>query len=345
MSAFSAALTPAGFAVTRRIQGRSFAIVSARCAGGMVNEDYPRADSLIIYMGVGALGEVVKRLIDDGWPLDTPASLLERGTLPWEKHAVGALADIEAVAERERIASPALILVGKAALNLKESKGRPRILYTGLDPTRLSAYGEILHWPASIYVPDATGRIELPEKIEAVRRGKYGWVVFMRPPQVRAFVAALSRHQCDLRALGGVRIAAVDSRTARQLGQYGLIADAVIDPTEEEKTRWRLEETKPKSVLLAIEALLAQPPKAQLEAQGWQVDLLALLRREPHPELGRPLPPHDIIYFDHPTGVRAYREVYGDGAFRQEIWCRDEATLREIARSGRSGKVTAPAAT
>ncbi len=108
-------LSAAGYAVTAREQGRSFAITSAQLAGGAFNETYPKADSVIVLMAVGSLEKVVDRLLADGWSPDTPALIIERGTQTGEREVAGRLREISRLAKERNIESPALLAVGVVA--------------------------------------------------------------------------------------------------------------------------------------------------------------------------------------------------------------------------------------
>jgi len=107
----------AGYPLTCRAEGRSFSVTSARVAGGGFNEVYPKADSLVVLMAVGLVDRVVARLIEDGWPPDTPATMIERGTLPEERRLAGPLSRIADLVREARIVSPAVLVVGEAAAN------------------------------------------------------------------------------------------------------------------------------------------------------------------------------------------------------------------------------------
>lgn len=111
----TAVLTAAGFPLTRHGLGRSFAVATARVDGGGLAEALPRADSLVLLMGVDVLDRVVHRLLADGWPPETPAAVIERGTLPGERSVTGPLSGLASLAAQAGVASPALIVVGHAA--------------------------------------------------------------------------------------------------------------------------------------------------------------------------------------------------------------------------------------
>lgn len=67
---------------------------------------------LIIYMGLTHMAETVADLMAGGLPHDTPAALIENATLPQERTIVATLGTLVAVAARENVTSPALIVVG-----------------------------------------------------------------------------------------------------------------------------------------------------------------------------------------------------------------------------------------
>ncbi|MBZ0272242.1 uroporphyrinogen-III C-methyltransferase, partial [bacterium] len=69
--------------------------------------------TLVFFMGVRTLPHIRERLIAHGMPDSTPVALIERGTTPWQRTAVGTLADIAQIAEERRFAPPCLVVVGE----------------------------------------------------------------------------------------------------------------------------------------------------------------------------------------------------------------------------------------
>jgi uroporphyrinogen III methyltransferase / synthase len=334
LSAFTSTLTCAGFAITRRTDGRSFAVVSARCAGGAFNDDYPNADSLVIFMGVKVIGKIVAQLLKNGWSPQTPATMLERGTMPWERHAMGTLESIERVAADAGVAPPALLLVGPAADHWETSLGHPRILYTGPDPSTVRVYGEVLHWPAQLILPNSSGLNALPGIIKQLKANSFNWIIFTSANHVQSFCSELLSQQHDLRLLAGCKIAALDSQAALRLKQKGLIADKIITVDESQNATKMLGESTPGKALIVGKRHLSNILATQLESEGWTLTQLALLKKDSHPDIGRPLPQYDVIYFDHPSAVHCYWKIYGKQAFQKEIWCRNQESLSEVEKLG-----------
>lgn len=69
--------------------------------------------TVVIYMGVGALPAICSQLIAHGLPADTPAAVVENATLPTERCLTATLATLPALAVAEKVQPPALIMVGQ----------------------------------------------------------------------------------------------------------------------------------------------------------------------------------------------------------------------------------------
>jgi uroporphyrinogen III methyltransferase/synthase len=335
-------LSAGGFPLTRRGEARSFAAVTARCAGGALNESYPRADSLVVFMGIEVINEVVERLLRDGWKEDTPAALLERATMAWERRAEGSLQEIGKIAEDASIQAPAILVVGRAASRQYKCQSGPRILFTGLDPSNFRVLGEIMHWPAIQMVRDEAGYRILPKVIARLKRKEFDRVIFTSKAGVKSFFEAIEGDSLDARLLAGTTIVVAGAGTGLTLAEYGLRADAVASRPGSQGILLASGELSLARVLLVQGSHAPQGLEDSLKSRGAEVTRLALHRVVPHPELGRPLPEHDIIYFVSPSGVRSYWETYGEGAFKQEVWCIGEVTLAEVRKLGREGKVVSP---
>ena len=71
--------------------------------------------TLVIYMGISSAEAIADKLIADGLAPDTPVAILERGTLPGSRALRTLLADLGGAVARERVQSPALLVVGAVA--------------------------------------------------------------------------------------------------------------------------------------------------------------------------------------------------------------------------------------
>ncbi len=76
--------------------------------------------TMVFLMGVGNLGLIVKRLTDNGKPKSTPAALIRWGTTAKQKTVTGTLGNIAALARKNKITPPAIIVIGEAVGLRKE---------------------------------------------------------------------------------------------------------------------------------------------------------------------------------------------------------------------------------
>ena len=183
--------------------------------------------TLVILMGAGRIGDIAKRLVDGGRAADTPVAAVRNGTRP-DQHTVRATLATIAAAD---VQAPAAIVVGDvAALDLAWFETRPlfgrSVVVTRAREqaselrSRLEAIGaEVLEMPAIAIEPV---EFALPPL------HRYAWLVFTSANGVEAFFSrGLAPAGLDVRALHGLRIAAIGPGTADTLTVRGVTADLV----------------------------------------------------------------------------------------------------------------------
>jgi len=340
-SAFTAVPTAAGFPLTRRGDGRSFSVVTARTASGSVTDHFPMADSLVIMMGVEVLPRVVARLLEDGWPPDTHSAVIEKGTMAWERTVSSPLARLAVAAAKAGVASPACILVGEAASPLFAARQRPTVLFTGLDPSNFRWLGNLLHWPALELAPHPAAEAALSGALQSLRKKQFDWVLFAGRVGISCFFEEIDRRGLDSRLLAGARVATLEAGTAERLREYGIRADMVGESKIWEETLEALGRLGGASILIVEGTHAPRMLRHELRARGAAVSRLPLKRVVPNRQLGRDLPEHDVIYFVSPSGVRAYHRTYGAAAFQRQVWCLGEETRRELMEFDVNAKVVA----
>lgn len=69
--------------------------------------------SMVIFLSVQEIEKVVERLVEGGYPTDTPAAVIYKATWPDEKVLKGTLSDISKKVRENGIKKTALIMVGK----------------------------------------------------------------------------------------------------------------------------------------------------------------------------------------------------------------------------------------
>ncbi|MCX9190640.1 uroporphyrinogen-III C-methyltransferase [Carbonactinospora thermoautotrophica] len=108
----------AGIPVTHRGIAHEYTVVS-----GHVDPDSPKSlvdwpalarlrGTLVLLMAVERLGAIAKTLIEHGRDADTPAAVIQDGTLPGERVVRATLGTIAEAAEREGVRPPAVVVIG-----------------------------------------------------------------------------------------------------------------------------------------------------------------------------------------------------------------------------------------
>ncbi|HSL19536.1 MAG TPA: siroheme synthase CysG [Methylomirabilota bacterium] len=124
-----AALAWAGIPVTHRREAVRLTLLTAHEAiksdGPQVRWDLLARDehaTIVGYMGVTALPEVVRRLLEAGMSPQTPAAMVQQGTTAAQRHVVSTVAELPAAVAEAGLEPPALFAIGPtvrhaAALN------------------------------------------------------------------------------------------------------------------------------------------------------------------------------------------------------------------------------------
>ncbi len=106
----------AGIPLTHRDVAQSVRFVTGHRRDDVINLDWPelaRADqTLVIYMGLPGLEEILSRLVAHGLPPDTPAALVEKATLPDQQVVSGTVADLAARVRAAGVSGPTTAIVG-----------------------------------------------------------------------------------------------------------------------------------------------------------------------------------------------------------------------------------------
>jgi uroporphyrinogen III methyltransferase/synthase len=247
VTAATAVPTYAGIPLTHREHTASVAFVTG-------HEDPTKPESkvhwdriatgigtLVFFMGMKNLQNIVDNLVSHGRSADTPVALIQWGTRTDQRVVTGTLKDIVNKVKEARLGPPAIIVVGEVVklrekLNWYEAKplfGKRIVVTRSRD--QASVFAEMLidrgaspiEFPSIDVVPPASWA-ELDTALDTVET--YQWVIFTSANAVRFFFERLRSRGTDLRILKGVNICAVGPKTAEALERHGLKADLI--PTE-----------------------------------------------------------------------------------------------------------------
>lgn len=112
--------------LTHRDWSSAVSFVAGQCKG-LSEQDWSglagKGRTLVIYMGVANATAIADKLMADGVDPATPVAVLEKATLPGHRAHRTLLADLGDMIVRERVESPAIIVVGDVVL-LSDAQNR-----------------------------------------------------------------------------------------------------------------------------------------------------------------------------------------------------------------------------
>jgi uroporphyrinogen III methyltransferase/synthase len=194
--------------------------------------------TIVIYMGISRLTQIVRALLEHGKAADTAAAAIHWGTTGDQRTIEAPLQDLPAAVQAAGITAPAIIVIGPVVSlrsQLAWFERRPlfgkRVLVTrprhqaGDLVRRLEQFGAVPFVLPAVEVRE-------PADWEPVDRAlaelnSYHWLVFTSANGVHALLQRLWQTKRDLRALGPLRLAAIGSATADALRGYHLEPDLV----------------------------------------------------------------------------------------------------------------------
>jgi len=193
--------------------------------------------TMVFLMGIGNLEKIVRKLIASGKALETPIAIIRWGTTAKQKTITGNLKNILRLAKENKIAPPAIIIVGEVVrlrkdLNWFEQRpllGR-RIVVTrtreqasALSEKLTDLGAQVIEIPVIKIVPLKADK----QLRQALAQKEYAWIFFTSQNGVGEFAQFLNRAGKDSRIFGRAKVGAIGSETAKSLAVIGIKPDYV----------------------------------------------------------------------------------------------------------------------
>lgn len=245
--------------------------------------------TLVFLMGIAALPDLVKGLMDAGMDPDMPAAILERGTTADQHRITGTLGTIVSICSETEVLTPAIIVVGKVVslseefawfekqplAGVKVCVTRPKELISTMSALLRKEGAEVLEMPA-IAVKPVEDLEPVHQAIRGLEEGSYQWIVFTSPSGVRIFMEELFAVS-DIRALAKVKIASIGKGSEKALNGYGLRSDFIPSVYDGETLGKELaEKLAERDHVLVPRAAIGNPELvAELQKKGAVVDDVA----------------------------------------------------------------------
>ena len=127
-----AAVTSLGVPLTHREHAHGVVFVTGHAKPGSGGADWRSLAAtvrdarltLVIYMGVRGASHIQQELLS-ALPATTPVAVVQRASLPDQRHIVTTLGELSAAIEREQLSSPSVIVVGDVVSGIAAAQAVP----------------------------------------------------------------------------------------------------------------------------------------------------------------------------------------------------------------------------
>lgn len=243
--------------------------------------------TLVFFMGVKNLPNIVKNLVDNGRDKNTPIGIIRWGTTYQQETVIGTLENIVSLAEKSKIKPPAIIVVGDV-VKLKEKidwfENKPlykkQIIVTRARE-QASNFANLLEsngaWPIEFPTietvpPDSWDALD--SAIQNIE--KYNWLIFTSANSVKYFLQRLKKNKKDIRCLKGIKLCTIGPKTAEELEKLGIRIDYMPSEYKAEAIIEGLssKEIKGKKILIPRAAVAREVLPEELAKMGATVDVV-----------------------------------------------------------------------
>ena len=279
-----AASAYAGIPVTHRDYASSVAFVTGHSAALRPDSNINWAqlatavDTLVVYMGVAHLHQIVERLIAHGREPQTPVSLVRVGTTPQQQVVQGRLDTIVQEVAAVQLESPAVIVVGEVnelRQQLRWFDTKPlfgkRILVTRAR-AQASEFADLLEANGAEVIQFPTIKIQPIENVDIPPLDTYDWVIFTSVNAVEIFYERLREKGTDVRAFGTSKVCAVGPKTVEALNRIGIQPDFVPTRSRGSAIAADIEDISGKRILLPRAKIATADLPDGLRERGAHVD-------------------------------------------------------------------------
>lgn len=294
----------------------------------------PDVETLIFYMGLTKLPEIVKALCDKGWPTTTPIAIVSKGTRIEEKVIVGNLSNIEKIVRREQINPPAIIIVGKTLDSYcAKSPQEKSSLYLGTYPEKYKKLGQIIHFPM---INIRAAKVDKPRQVIAHIK-KADMILLTSRCGVKYFFEFLGTQKVSFEILRMKDFIVIGADTEKQLAIYNFSANLVsTDETsvglfKAIKKNFNL---KGKSIIFPRSSIANPYLEQQLTKSGAKVREIVVYNNTKPAVRELPMERIDQIIFTSPSTVKNFLADYKIISKEWKILAKGKRTQQALKQMG-----------
>lgn len=356
-------LAAAGIPITHRGVSQSFHVITGNTEKdrGLPNDFYTLGrcrGTVVCLMGLSQLNEFSQGLIRQGWSPDTPAAVIQDGTMPDQRAVFADLRTVEAKVRQADLKTPAIIVTGETvglAVQRKNKKNQEKRLngvQVGITGTEqfIKRLEDCL-WKEGAGTR-AVCRLSLVLLNEKEREASYSrlrsytWLVFTSANGVRLYFDGLfsqkGKRFCDLRDLGHIKIAVIGRGTKNELEKFHLRPDYMPDVFTS------------RELALGLAKRLCREDRVLIpRARQGSKELIQILDEAQIPCDDLPIydvkgessgewsDSCDFLTFASASGVKAFFALNPFGVGHAKVCCIGEATAEALRREGHVPDCTA----
>lgn len=335
----------AGIPVTHRGASRGLHIVTAHTTDTEdgLPEDFDAlaqlSGTLVFLMGLRQLPKIVRRLLAVGKSGDTPAAVLSGGNSKNPARIRAKLSEIETVAEKAGVSSPAIIMIGEvAALDFHAKDQLEKPVKIGITGTKEIArkqqklfeeQGAETVWLCRSCIKEREVSFESCFDLESPK-----WIVFTSANGVKTFFHQAEKQQIDFLKMKHLKYAVIGSATGKALEQYGVHTDLCPEIfTSKDLANALVSVVKPEEEILLFRSSIGSPELVEIPTKaGLQVQDIPIYDLQAVYTEKVVLEDLDYLTFSSASGVRLFFEQYPSITEKVQCVCIGEVTAKEFQK-------------
>jgi len=299
-------------------------------------------------MGVSALDNICKGLVQAGKAADTPAAILEQGTTAHQRRIVADLKTLPEKAKQANIQTPAIIVVGSVCTLAEQFSWaekrplgqsriivtRPRQLISSFSKKLRDLGADVIELPA-IRTEEIVENPELDHQLQHLHQ--VHWLVFTSVAGVTVFFQRLKAQNIDIRTLAHLKFSAIGRATQKAIEAYGIFTDYIPEIYHAEALAQGLvKHVKQGEIVLLPRAMEGTPCLTEiLESHNISYIDLPIYRTVYETPVPCSLENVDAVAFTSASTVRGFCNVMQNQSFTHlRAYCIGSQTADEARKFG-----------
>jgi len=328
-----AVLNYAGIPITHRDISRSFHVFTVMTREGTsLQWKYisKLSGTLVFLMGMEHVGEIFRKLMENGKNKNTPAAVIMRGTTSKQKMVTGNLTNIIQKVEYEKLQAPCIIVVGEVVslskylnwYNNMELYGT-NVCITRSKEQSYEVKNKLIKLGAEVTEINAIKILNTSENMDDYlnKLHRYDFIVMTSVNSVNIFFNYLKEKKYDVRNIKG-KFAVIGSATEKALMEKGIYADIRAKEFSSKNLKEALMEKvkKSDSILIPCSKLSRRKVAQSLIDFGCQVDEVHIYEPVQGEMSGeKAFDEVDVVFFSSPSTVRNMINMVGLDKLRRKI--------------------------